>query len=148
MASHSNLIPDDGYTEPGFVAARPGLHGELQFTFRPLLIQDQAKWVKGADSMQAAVWNQQCARLMAERIKSWSLCTKDGSCVPINAASILRLKPALFSRLYGILLGTEPSDIDPSWEESQLATEAEIAAAAIDNAVSIGEARETVYGGN
>ena len=43
MARHDNMIPDDGYTEPGFITARPGLHGELRFTFRPILIQDQAK---------------------------------------------------------------------------------------------------------
>jgi len=142
MSQFSNFISSDGYTENGYIAAVNGLHGELRFTFRPLLVQEQAKWVKGANNMQSEAWNRQCAVLMCERIKSWSLTTDDDKPLAVTANWILRLKPALFSKLYGILLGTEPSDMDPDWTDPQKDEAATIEMDAVQEDVNVGAARE------
>ena len=142
MTRFLSVIADDGYTEPGYIEARRGLYEELRFTFRPLLVTEQNQWSKGAGNMQPAAWDRQCAGLMAGRLKSWTLTTAKGEPLPVSAANILRLKPSLYSRLYGILLGTEPSDIDPEWSEEKKDEVAVDEAAGLDLIGGAGEERE------
>jgi hypothetical protein len=141
--NHENYIPDDGYTEPGYIAAIPGLHGPLQFKFRPTLVADQPRWARGSESnVSDAVWDQQCAGLMAERIVSWSLVSPKGEPVPICASSLLRLKPKIFTKLFGILLGVNPSDIDPKWDNQQVEEVLRDVSSAATDGTTPGMARE------
>lgn len=145
MDRHQNYIPDDGYTELGYIAARPGLHGMLRFKFRPVCVSDQSQWVKGNDSLSGPAWSKKCATLMAARIVSWSETITDANGIesarPVTPAAILRLKPALFTRLYGILLGTDPSDLDPDWSDTERDEQSDYQVAACEGDINVGMAR-------
>ncbi len=105
---------DDGYTEDGYIAAIPGLHGEFRFTFRPMLVAERST-VLGKHVLDLPESQQDItfAKAMASRLKSWSLVDKNGKPVPINQDVAMRLKPALFRRLFAIIAGTEAADPDP-----------------------------------
>lgn len=134
--NHKNTIPSDGYTEPGYVAERPGLHGELRFVFRPMLVEDQSKIMRALEKASNDGWAVKAARVVADRVREWSLTE------PIKAEQVLRLKPALFSRLYGIVLGTDASDIDPQWPTEQKAEAVEDDIDALLAGKTAGAARE------
>ena len=97
----------DGYTETGFIAAVDGLHGELRFTFRPMLPEE-------VDEVQAVLDQEHVARsheiirgVLVRHIKSWS----DG--LPVTADSLRTIRPSLWNRLYLIVSGRQASDPDP-----------------------------------
>jgi hypothetical protein len=123
------MIPGKAYTEPGFIAAEPGLFDDpLRFTFSPLIPEERGEHLDKVDAVTGTAKKQQVyAALMAERIKTWALVDGHGDAVELRPANILRLKPALFSRLYAIVLGVQASDLDPQWEpeKKQATTEDE-----------------------
>jgi hypothetical protein len=142
MSKHHNVIPNDGYTEPGYVAARPGLHDELRFTFRPMLPAEQGKWVRDSDKMRPELFDRECAKMIASRVKSWSLVDGKDEPLPISPKTIGQLKPAVFNRLHGIVLGTDASDIDPKWDEDKEAEELEQQREAGESGMNVGELRQ------
>jgi len=112
-------IPDDGYTESGYVEAKPGLHGEFRFTYRPLLTETRSRLLRSFDNLKAEEQDLIVAKTLAERVASWSLTKQSGEAVPVAVDNVRRLKPAIFFRLWSVVLGTEPSDLDPAWETEQ-----------------------------
>lgn len=118
MGKRSDYI-NDGYTEEGFVAAVPGLHGELRFTFRPFTVEERAQVTNGLRNVQPHLHNRKYAIEAAKKITAWSL--RDGADKPVEvkADTVYAIRPALFDRLIDILLGYKPSDIDPQWAEAK-----------------------------
>lgn len=138
---HNNLIPaGKSYIEPGYIEAMSGLYdAPLRFEFSPLLPEERADHLDKTDRLTGGVKKQQAfAAVIAERVKKWDLVDGHGDPVSVQPVNVLRLKPSLFSRLYGIILGVDPSDIDPQWpqEEKATATEAEYASALSQRPVS------------
>lgn len=123
-----DVIPDDGYTEPAYIKAMNGVHGEIRFTYRPMLIQEQSKaTAEAAEAGRAKPerYDRVCAERLAKHLLSWSIRGADGRPLAIEVNTLLRIKPMVFLRLWAIVLGTQASDIDPEWSEEQ---EAETAA--------------------
>jgi hypothetical protein len=113
-----DYIPNDGYTEEGFIEASPGYHGDFRFSFRPMLVEERARIVAANNAVRPEEYERLCAAELAKKITVWSLRDKAQQAVPITAANILRLKPRLNSRIFGIVTGLEASDVDPQWTDA------------------------------
>lgn len=97
------FIPD-GYTVTATVNARPGLHGALTFTHRPATLEERETEFAGrGSSARSAI--ESMARLLSRKIQSWSL---EG--IEITAGNLVRLKPALFDRLFAVVVGLTADD--------------------------------------
>ena len=132
----------DGYTQDGYIAAVPRLHGALRFAYRPTLVEERSQLVDVASRLRAQLYDRHLAAFVADKLISWDLSDGSGVDVPVAAESILRLQPELFAKLHRIVLGRAASDVDPTWPteaESRL-FEAESEAAL--NGRTIGELRE------
>ncbi len=114
-----SFVPDDGYTEKGFIKSIPGLHGDLRFEYRPFLVEERSKLLSGFDKLEQEKQDVIVARTFSERITAWDLQGKDGEEIPICLHIARRLKPALFYRLWAIILGTDASDLDPEWSSEE-----------------------------
>lgn len=104
---------DDGYTQDGYIAEVAGIHGPLEFTFRPMLVETRDKLDRGflqgsADSHKAA------REEIARRLVKWSL-DKEHS-----AANIGRLRPPVFDKLYAIVSGRIASDLKSDAQAHQV----------------------------
>ena len=108
-----DYIPNDGYTEDGYIEAEPGMYGELRFSYRPFLVEEQAKLLASNKKLASDEYERYSASEMAKKIVSWTLLDKAKNIVPVSAANILRLKPKLKARLENIVCSFTPSDIDP-----------------------------------
>lgn len=137
-------VPNDGYTEQGYIAARPGLHPAVRFRYRP---STQEEWaalqteIAGAKKGQGVALN---ARYIARKLVAWDLKDDKGDLVPRSATQVARLKPALFEVLYGIVIGMIPSDRDPDEQKTQEQGEQSTAEllAAFDAEQSVAEVRQ------
>ena len=136
---HSNCIPRDGYIEPGYLDAIPGLHGEFRFSFRPLTEMEQGVFVDGTKDMPTKTRSVKMYDLIASRIASWEHRDDTGEPVAICSKSVSQLKPAIVGALYGIVLGTRPSDIDPLWEQEVQQETADAALTALLEGRTVGD---------
>jgi hypothetical protein len=128
----THIIPD-GYEEPGYIAEQPGLHPEVRFVYRPMLADARDTLARASSGKQPSEYYKILSAAMASRIVSWSVASPDGKPLPVNAATALALRPRLFDRLYAIICGDLPSDIDPKASPQAKNEEAEAALqAAID----------------
>ncbi len=114
-----DYTPNEIYTQDGFIAASPGLHGELQFTYRPFLMEDRARYMVQVEKLPLAQQYGKAAAELGKRLASWSLENPDGTPLKITTDNVRRVKPALLDRLWLIVLGIEASDIDPQWDTEQ-----------------------------
>lgn len=119
----SGYIPD-GYTRRGFLRGIPRLYEDLRFTYRPILLAERSE----LNSKLALADPKQIEKLAAEaaarHLVSWDL-AHDGSVLSITAATLLRLQPSLFDRLYSVLHGRAASDEDSTgWADEPLPDEA------------------------
>ncbi len=121
MSEQVNFI-DDGYTEPGYIAAVPGFHGALEFEFRPLLAEIRDK-LQRMQLNDVAKGHKEAREELARSLKDWNLTDRTGAKVKIAPANIARLRPMLQDKLYGILTGQMASDLKP--EETPAASESE-----------------------
>lgn len=137
-----DYIPNDGYTEPGYIQAAQGFHGEFRFTFRPVLVEERAKILAAGSTTAAEEYERMCAAALAKKIVSWELKDKAGNLVAVSAGNILRLKPKLNSRLFGIVTGLEASDIDPLWSDAAKTEAVETKFESALSGQSAGESRE------
>ena len=114
-----HFIPDDGYTEAGYIKANEQLYPELRFTFRPVLTELRSQHIASIEKVAADAYDRKTAAIVAEHLTEWSVLDAKDQPVPITAKNILRLKPQLFVRLYGIVMGLDGSDVDPQWNDAQ-----------------------------
>jgi hypothetical protein len=105
----------DGYTERAWIAAVPGLHGALRFSYRPALIEERSQLYDAAGQLNAHGFDCHVARFLAQKIVAWDLVDAHGQPVPTAAETLLRIQPELFIKLNQIILGVTASDIDPNW---------------------------------
>lgn len=123
----------DGYTEKGYIRAVPGLYGELRFEFRPVLPQSRTVLLREIAKRPDQEQEPQVAHVIAKQVVSWDV-TNNGQPVPITPANVLRLRPSLFQKLWGIVTNLEPSDLDPkSTPEEAAAQTVDLLEAALNN---------------
>lgn len=122
---HGNHIPHDGYNEDGYIDAVPRLFDvPLRFTFRPLLSEERAEHLDAIDKITSSAKREMaCAAFIASRLCSWDHADDAGEPIAINAVNVGRLKPTLSNKLYRIVMGIEPSDLDPKWTDAAKAEE-------------------------
>lgn len=133
---------NDGYTEEGFIAAVPGLHGELRFKYRPFLVEEEFVLSTAAEKMDPAKGHRAYVSAIAARLVEWSLADRNGKTVEIAAASVGKLCIPLWYRLKTIMRGLGPLDIDPSATDQQKEESADLALTAILEGKPIGQLTE------
>lgn len=136
-----SYIPD-GYTESAYIRAVPRLYNELRFEFRPLLVDQRNIIADAAQKAPPDKADRILAAAVAKRLVSWSLVDSQGNGVPIGEANVLRLKPALFSRVYFIVAGTDASDDDPTWTDAKKSAESSAILEAAIEGRPVGDVKE------
>lgn len=107
-------IPDDGYTESGYIAAIPNLHAAVRFKFRPMLAEQRAAWIVEREKLKpGAQQTRKGAELLAARTLEWDLKKENGEPIPPTLPNVLRLNPLLLARLVNIYCGVDAYDDDP-----------------------------------
>lgn len=122
---HDCAFIHDGYTRPGFIAPVAGLFPAVRFTFRPMLTQDRSVMTDRLSKVTPEVSDRISAEAVAARILEWDVKDSRGELVAINPANVLRLQPSALGRLFAIVTGTLPSDIDPEWSCAEQDAEAD-----------------------
>lgn len=110
----SDLI-EDGYTEEGYIAAEDGIHGPLEFTFRPLLPATRDKLYGFINRDQYEQFHDAAAKTIIRdgNLVEWSLADSKGNPAGRTEQNLKRIKPKLFDKLYAIMAGTRASDRKP-----------------------------------
>ena len=146
---HRNYVPqlpNDGYTLDGFVEAKQGFGESVKFKYRPVTAEKQAMMTASLSLLQDTPTNPANFRKRAEIIKgriiSWDIKDDKGNPLLVNQTTIQNLAPELFWKLFGIVFGSIPTDINPEWEEEQQREENELAAKAREEGESVCVARE------
>lgn len=100
---------DDGYTERGRIDAEDGIHGQLDFEYRPMIPTVQGRLLEKKD---AEGFVDACAKVLVRdgHLKSWSLKDSKGEPVPLTESNVKRVKPRLFDKLWTVIAGLRPSD--------------------------------------
>ena len=109
---------DDGYEEEGYIAAVDGVHGPLEFKYRPALgkLADKVlALIQGERPNWDAFWAETTKALARDPhlLKSWSETDRHGQPVPITEANLMRVRDVKFHKLWGVVSGSRPSDTRP-----------------------------------
>lgn len=109
---------EDGYSEQGYIAAIDGIHGALEFEYRPAIgkLADRVTGMIQGDRVNWEAWWEAVGKALAVDpglLKSWSLKDAKGNAVPITSANIQRVRQLLIHRLWMIVAGQLPSDRRP-----------------------------------
>jgi hypothetical protein len=107
----------DGYSQSGYVAAVPLMHGSLRFTYRPAMVEERSQLTDAARQLKSHLYDRHAAVFTAQKIVLWDLTDQRGREVPISAAALLRMQPELFVKLHRIVMGWIASDVDPDWPQ-------------------------------
>lgn len=108
-----NYIPDDQYTERGYIAAFPRIHAELRFQFRPFTRSACSRLREKVRLLGEEAADQAVSEAVAGSLVSWSLVDAQGAAIPVSKDAILKLKPELWFRLVHIVQGVAAPDEDP-----------------------------------
>lgn len=108
-------IVADGYTQPGFIEGVEGLHRGVLFEFRPMLPEEVDEIEFKCSQLTPAAARVASAERLAMQVVSWDIANKEGQKILINGASVRRLRPALFVKMWGVVRGILATDIHPSW---------------------------------
>jgi hypothetical protein len=136
----SNFYPP-GFTQQCYIAAVPRLHDELRFAFQPATVLERAE-LQAAFADGPAHGLQRAAAIVAAKLLSWDLHAAGGPVVPIAVENLLAMQGEAFEKLYKIVFGILPSDLDPTWPAERVAEEIADQRAAEAAGLSIGELRE------
>jgi hypothetical protein len=141
-----NYVPSDGYSIPGFIDERDGIIEAVRFVYRPISADMQSSFNASLALLQDTPNNPANFRKRAEIVKgrlvSWDVKDDKGAVLPITTAEVRKLSPELFWKLFGIVFGTIPTDIDPQWADEQQEEESRLAADAAQEGVTVGAVRE------
>lgn len=100
----------DGYTERAFLAEQPGLYARVEFSYRPLLIEQILAFADASRPLKGMQVRQLVAGLLAAQLKGWDVRDSRGEVVAVTPANLLRLKEPLFMRLWAVVSCDGPPD--------------------------------------
>lgn len=109
----------DGYTRSAYIAARPRLHPELRFQYRPMLSQNRAVIFHQIAALEPDDAERVAAEAIRAQLVSWDLQDHTGSNVAITVANLLRVEPNLAVRLFQVVTGRDATDEDPAWSQER-----------------------------
>lgn len=144
----SCFVPSDGYTEPGYIAEVPGIHGAVRFKFRPMRCEVRSRIMDGLKEKKSAEQDTIVAKMLAEHVVEWDVTDGKGKEVSRTVDNFRRLKPKLFYRLWDIVLGFDATDTDPAWNDETLADHVDDLLEASDSPAPISTVREARDGKN
>lgn len=116
VLSWKSVVIRDGFTQTGYIRENPGLHGELRFSYRPMLpeavddIEAHRRVKKGSDDTKLVI------AAISERLVS--LQQDDGTDLEATAENVRRLRYSLLYRVYNIIAGIEATDVDPKADKN------------------------------
>jgi hypothetical protein len=96
----------NGYSQGGYLAAAPLMHGSLRFTYRPAMVEERSQLSDAARQLKSYLYDRQAALFTARKIELWDLTDEGGREVPISAV-----------KLHRIVMGWIASDVDPAWPQ-------------------------------
>lgn len=104
----------DGFTQEAYIAERPGLHGELRFSYRPMLPES----VDDIEAHRSTKKGSEDTKLVAAAVADRIVRLEDGVGTEIEPTveSVRRLRYGILYKVYNIIAGFEPSDLDPRWD--------------------------------
>lgn len=105
----SNHFVDDGCTERVYIKGVPGLYDDVRLFHRPMTIDERDSLLDRVDARRRA--GQAVTRVVCEEM---AVRFRDCSLGDMTAERYARLKPALWERLYLLLLGRDGGDPDPA----------------------------------
>lgn len=117
----ASFIPDH-YTEDGYIAEFPGVHGALRFRYRRALGWQCAEARRTAASLKPREAEAHWAKFLKGQLVDWELQTPDGKPVDLTEPNILRMNPALSESVLGVVMSVRSSDPDPARPEVPEAT--------------------------
>ena len=132
----------DGYSEPIFLAGKPGFYPPVRGEMRPALGEELDRYNADADKLKGPELRRHAAKFMAAHLASWDLKDAKGEAVAVGIPNLLRCKDALFLDLVAVMLGSKASDIDPRWTEAEKQQQREDEEAAAAEGMSLAEYRE------
>ena len=107
-----SIFIQDGFTLTGKIAARPGLHGEVCFVYRPALPEDVYEYQRKRDAAKTAREQLDIdARLLVDdgrtrgHIESWDVVDVDDKPIPLTVATIRRLYTSAINTLLNHVTG-------------------------------------------
>jgi hypothetical protein len=109
-----------------------------------VLTHHRSQFFRESNALKAEQQDLMVAKLLAKQLVSWSLVDSKGKPVDLTEANVQKLRPAVFNRMFGIVVGSQPSDVDPEWSTNELATDATNRLESLLEDMSPGAAREHV----
>jgi hypothetical protein len=98
------LDPGDGYTLEGKLASRPGVHGEMNYKYRPALADEVQKFFSAlAKNPDGAVGTR--AAFLAKHLVEWDGQTPGGTPAAIEVNVIRRLRHSALVELCDVVCG-------------------------------------------
>lgn len=104
-------IIEDGYTADGYIAEIPGLHGSMDFKYRPMLPETRDRCQRAM--VDVAKGHKESREQIKRHLVEWDVKRGDGTDAPITVEMVGRLQPLLQDKLYSIVAGNMPSDPRP-----------------------------------
>jgi len=102
---------DDGQNRHGYIKANPGLHDELRFDYRPCTGTDIMMFLdKCGGKNNVQIYNNRI-KLVDSKLLGWEV---DGEEETPASEKIKALELNLFTQLFSIIIGDEPTDDDPN----------------------------------
>lgn len=103
------LLIDDGYTCDACISQVDGIHGTLEFTYRPMTHEERDQVARAlAAQNNAKSATEILAKVIAEHVTGWNIPAD------ISIANVKRIVPNLFDKLYSVVAGSRPSDPLPA----------------------------------
>ncbi len=128
----------DGYTQEGYIAAAERLHGELSFSFRPMLVDQRDALLELLEKKPARERSRYIALQLVKQVQEWDAQEPGGACVPLDVSHLKMLPPNLFN----IVAGYVASDAKPGQEPENAADDYEAELEALAAGASLGESKE------
>lgn len=101
----------DGQHVTGKINGVARLYPDVVVTYRPMTRTEvNAQSTKILVTEDAALQEKLSSSALERHLKSWNLKLRDGSVAPINQATLLALQPALYERLYRVIMGRQAPD--------------------------------------
>lgn len=134
----------DGYEESGYLREEARLYPAVRFRYRPLLTEERNRLLAENAKLPAGGATRNTAKVLALKVRSWSLTDAAGEPLPVTVETVLRLRPALYERLLGVVFGYHSCDEDPEAKATSEEKEQSLAdqLAADEQGITVGDARE------
>lgn len=113
----------DGFERRAYLSESEGYHQELRFSYRPYLAEQvaeiEAKKDLHTDRGDAAKARGELIKALDGSLRSWSLKLRNGDAIELNLANIRRVPLLLQTKIYNIVTGFAPTEIDPQWRGTE-----------------------------